>query len=179
MGLHCARMVKILVYSDQFWPAVVHPAEEKESKLILPAIIQSEIDEMKKNFSAYRPGRSLSIKNQVGMVTLAITIGERVHDLSVTPLQAAIVNQFEKSDSLSLEEIASHVGLEESTVAKRISFWVSKGILIQESETVYRCVGENEEVISQGADMNAETAEQLEQERAEAELEARYKVKYK
>ena len=60
-----SELVKILVYSDKFWPSVVHPAEEKESKLILPDQIESQIQDLKKCFSAYRPNRTLNIKKQV------------------------------------------------------------------------------------------------------------------
>jgi len=51
-----------------------------------------------------------------------------------------------------------------------------KGILINEEENVYRCVRENEEIVTRGEDVNAETPEQLEQERAQVELGVRYEV---
>ena len=65
--------VNLLIYSDQFWPSVVHPVEEKESDLILPKIISDRIDEIQKTFGSYRPRRTLSVKKQVGMVSLSIT----------------------------------------------------------------------------------------------------------
>jgi len=72
------------------------------------------------------------------VVTLSITIGKEVHDLTVTPLQAAIINQFQTADSLTLKEISEKIGLEEGIVQRRISFWISKGSLINEEENVYR-----------------------------------------
>ena len=53
------KLVTVLVYSDQFWPSVVHPAEEKEGNLILPKIIEKDIEDLKKLFSEYRPSRTL------------------------------------------------------------------------------------------------------------------------
>ena len=93
-----------------------------------------------------------------------------------TLLQASIIHLFEDSDSLNIAQIAAKIGLDEKIVEKRISFWVSKGILIGEAGNVFRCVAENEEIVATGTDLNQETAEQLEQERAQAELEARFKV---
>ena len=65
--------VNVLIYSDQFWPSVVHPVEEKESDLILPKVISDQIDEMQKTFATFRPRRNLKVKKQVGMVSLSIT----------------------------------------------------------------------------------------------------------
>ena len=50
--------------------------------------------------------------------------------------------------------------------------------MIEESEKVYRCLREGEEIVTQGADVNALSAEQLEQERVQAEIDARYKVHF-
>lgn len=78
----------------------MHPAEEKESSVKLPDKIEAEIEEMKKKFSTFRPSRSLNIKKQVGMVTLQIEIGEQVHDLEVTPVQARNQNSIKVEFSL-------------------------------------------------------------------------------
>lgn len=61
---------------------------------------------------------------------------------------------------MSLEQLSKNIGLEPAIIAKRISFWISKGFLISKSDGVYRCVGEHEEVVALGEDENAETTEQ-------------------
>ena len=77
---------------------------------------------------------------------------------------------------MSLDEISRNIGLDPAIISKRISFWISKGILISKSDGVYRCVGEDEEIVALGEDENAETSEQLEQEKRQAELAQKCQV---
>ena len=105
------RAVQVLIYSDQFWPAVVHPAEEKEKDLILPGSVRSEMEKLQKEFAAFRPGRTLNFKSQVGLVTLEITAGGKEQEFSVTPVQARACNHRLASFELTPHDINLHFRL--------------------------------------------------------------------
>ena len=67
--------------------------------------------------------------------------------------------------------IAKELNIPAESVTKRISYWVARGILKEESAGVWKTLSDGDEVIVQGQDLNEETPEQLELERKRAELE--------
>ncbi|CBY08362.1 unnamed protein product [Oikopleura dioica] len=182
-----SELLKTLIYSEQYWPDLVHPAEKKEEDLILPKEIMEEIEISQKRFTERRPKRILEYDHQIGNVTLEITVGDTTTEFSVNPTQvtlscyavfnlvkAVLVNLFAEHDSLSLEKISELVGVSEDICEKRIQFWVHRGILIKEDE-LYRCVRDDEDVVEAGPEEQMDT-EDNEQEKAKAEQEAKFQA---
>ena len=185
-----SELLKTLLYSKQYWPDVVHPAEKKEEDLILPKEILEEIEISQKRFTERRPKRILEYDHQIGNVTLEITVGDSTTEFSVNPTQvklshdgvfnlfkAVVINLFAEHDSLSLEKISELAGVPEEICEKRTQFWVHKGILIKDNEH-YRCVRDDEDVVEAGPEEQMDT-EDNEQEKAKAEQEAKFQVKSK
>jgi len=169
-----SELLKTLIYSEQYWPDVVHPAEKKEEDLILPKEILEEIEISQKRFTERRPKRILEYDHQIGNVTLEITVGDLTTEFSVNPTQAVLVNLFAEHDSLSLEKISELAGVPEEICEKRIQFWVHKGILIKDNEH-YRCVRDDEDIVEAGPEEQMDT-EDNEQEKAKAEQEAKFQA---
>ena len=72
--------------------------------------------------------------------------------------------------------IARELNIPAESVTKRISYWVARGILKENSAGVWKTLSDGDEVIAQGQDLNEETPEQLELERKRAEMEETQQV---
>ena len=130
-------MLKVLIYSKQLWPEVIHPSDEADSKIILPEEVQKQIASIKENYSSQSAYRRLDFQNQIGSVQLEIEIGSKVETVQCSPVQASIISYCQDKEQIPLREIAEAIGLEMVQVQKRISFWISRGIL-KESKGIYK-----------------------------------------
>jgi len=90
------------------------------------------------NYSQQSSYRGLNFQKQIGSVKLEIEINgsSKVETVQCSPVQAAIACYCQDKDSIPLKQLAKAIGLEMSQVQKRISFWISRGILKQSKGTI-------------------------------------------
>lgn len=78
-----------MILSSQFWPAF------KNDSLELPEDIQKEFDRFRKSYEAYKGNRTLCWRPFIGRVKLDIEIGDKTLNMTVTPVQAVIIYEFQ------------------------------------------------------------------------------------
>merc|ERR1712217_502478 len=95
-----------------------------------------------------RAKRNVHWKRTHGLVEMTVQLADRSIPVTVSPVHYAVLACFtsggENSEGadgasrrLSLQEVASELGLPEALVRKRIGFWVAKGVLREVSAGVF------------------------------------------
>lgn len=79
-----------LILSSEFWP------QFKSDTLELPADLKTIFDTYTKSYEAYKGNRTLCWRPSTGRVELEIEIGNKKLELTVSPVHAVIINEFQK-----------------------------------------------------------------------------------
>ncbi|XP_076296691.1 anaphase promoting complex subunit morula isoform X2 [Lasioglossum baleicum] len=121
-----------LILSAQFWP----PFKENW-KLELPKIVQTQLNKYVKAFETLKGNRTLCWKPHLGNVTLEIELKDRKLEINVTPIHATIILHFQDKKEWTLEELAEVMHAPATVLRRKITFWVSQGILKESSNDVF------------------------------------------
>ncbi|XP_076226853.1 anaphase promoting complex subunit morula isoform X2 [Nomia melanderi] len=121
-----------LILSAQFWP----PFKENW-KLELPKIVQNQLNKYVKAFETLKGNRTLCWKPHLGNVTLEIELKDRKLDINVTPIHATIILHFQDKKEWALEELAEVMHVPATVLRRKITFWVSQGILRESSNDIF------------------------------------------
>ncbi|EIE27163.1 hypothetical protein COCSUDRAFT_55186 [Coccomyxa subellipsoidea C-169] len=104
------------IISALFWPTV------PEEKFAVPPEVQEQLDAYAGRFFVLKTPRKLLWRPDLGAVSLTLTVGDDTLDLTVTPLQAAILMQF---------RLAHALGLSAEALRARIMFWINQGVIAE------------------------------------------------
>jgi anaphase-promoting complex subunit 2 len=115
--------VNAIILSAQFWP------QFKEDTLQLPPEVTRCLDVYTKAFEAMKGNRTLVWKNHLGFANIDLEIGEKKINLTVSPVHAAIIYQFQIKAEWTSEELAHTLSIPVSTLRRRITYWQSQGLL--------------------------------------------------
>lgn len=121
-----------LILSAQFWP----PFKENW-KLELPKVVQNQLNKYVKAFETLKGNRTLCWKPHLGNVTLEIELKDRKLEINVTPIHATIILHFQDKKEWTLEELAEAMHAPATVLRRKISFWVSQGLLKEISNDVF------------------------------------------
>lgn len=83
-----------LILSSQFWPSF------KNDTIELPEDLKKVFDCYTKSYEAYKGNRTLFWRPFIGRVELEIEVGNKKLDLSVSPIHAIIIYEFQKQSKL-------------------------------------------------------------------------------
>lgn len=84
-----------LILSSEFWP------QFKNDTLELPPDLKTVFDSYTKSYEAYKGNRTLCWRPSTGRVELEIEIGNKKLELTVSPIHAVILSEFEKQSMYS------------------------------------------------------------------------------
>ncbi|XP_020294195.1 anaphase-promoting complex subunit 2 isoform X2 [Pseudomyrmex gracilis] len=121
-----------LILSAQFWP----PFKE-DWKLKLPSIVQNQLNKYVKAFETLKGNRTLCWKPHLGNVSLEIELKDRKLDINVTPVHATIILHFQDKNEWVLQDLAEAMHAPATVLRRKITFWVSQGLLKETSNDVY------------------------------------------
>ncbi|XP_024894051.1 anaphase-promoting complex subunit 2 [Temnothorax curvispinosus] len=121
-----------LILSAQFWP----PFKE-DWKLKLPSIVQNQLNKYVKAFEALKGNRTLCWKPHLGNVSLEIELKDRKLDINVTPVHATIILHFQDKNEWTLQDLAEVMHAPATVLRRKMSFWVSQGLLKETSSDVF------------------------------------------
>ncbi|KAJ3681820.1 hypothetical protein LUZ60_014393 [Juncus effusus] len=113
------------IISSSFWPPI------QEEALKIPSSVDQLLSDYAKRFHEIKTPRKLVWKKNLGTVKLELQFEDRTMQFTVSPVHAAIVMQFQEKPSWSAKSLASEIGLPIDALNRRISFWISKGILTE------------------------------------------------
>lgn len=136
-----------IILSSEFWPTL------KEEKLELPPLICQAMEAYTHRYEKLKAMRTLSWKPHLGSVTLEVELEDRVlTNLSVSPIQAAIILHFQEKSSWMLEELSMKLGAPKELVHRKLAFWQQHGVLREEAGGRYYVVetGSTKEKIERG-----------------------------
>ena len=118
-----AATLKCMVLSEQFWPKL------KEEKIEMPAQLRQIQHEFTSSYEAFKGNRTLIWKNNLGLVTMDIEINKQVVEVSVTPIQAAVIIKFQERDTWSLLELSQSLKMCSFALRKKLAFWQTQGLI--------------------------------------------------
>ncbi|XP_014299608.2 anaphase-promoting complex subunit 2 [Microplitis demolitor] len=147
-----------LILSAQFWP----PFKE-EWKLQLPKFVQDHLDKYVKAFETLKGNRTLCWKPHLGNVHLEIELKDRKLDLNVAPIHATIIVLFQDKNEWTIEELSEAMHIPATVIRRKITFWVSQGLLKQTSTDVFHLQEES-------TTKNRSVAEIIEEEEVESAM---------
>lgn len=144
-----------LILSSQFWPSF------KNDTIELPEDLKKVFDCYTKSYEAYKGNRTLFWRPFIGRVELEIEVGNKKLDLSVSPIHAVIIYEFQKqSKSVSplltfifflniinkccvfaycvqgswrLADLSQKIQVPASVVRKKIAYWQAQGLIEETS----------------------------------------------
>ncbi|KAL5973077.1 anaphase-promoting complex subunit 2 [Asimina triloba] len=109
------------IISSNFWPLI------QAESLNVPASVDRLLSEYSKRFHEIKTPRKLLWKKNLGTVKLELQFEDRIVQFMVSPVHAAIIMQFQEKT----RNLAAAIGVPVDALNRRISFWVSKGILAE------------------------------------------------
>ena len=95
----------------------------------LPAEVTGCLDVYTKAFEAMKGNRTLVWKGHLGFANLDLEIGDKKVNLTVSPVHAAIIYQFQLKDEWTAEELAHTLSIPVSVLRRRITFWLTQGLV--------------------------------------------------
>ncbi|XP_072960553.1 anaphase-promoting complex subunit 2 isoform X2 [Typha angustifolia] len=113
------------IISANFWPPIQVEA------LVIPASVDQLLSDYAKRFHEIKTPRKLLWKKNLGTVKLELQFEDRNMQFTVAPVHAAIIMQFQEKMSWTSKNLAAAIGMPVETLNRRITFWISKGILTE------------------------------------------------
>lgn len=117
-------LLSSLILSSQFWPPF-----KSTHTLELPEDLKRVFDSYTKSYEAYKGNRTLCWRPSIGRVELEIEIGNKKLDLTVSPIHAVIINEFQKQSSWHLEDLGQKLQVPASVIRKKITYWQAQGLI--------------------------------------------------
>lgn len=111
------------IISSNFWPPI------QAESLKIPDSVDQLLCDYAKRFHEVKTPRKLLWKKTLGTVKLELQFEDRNMQFTVSPVHAAIIMQFQEQTSWTSKNLAAATGIPVDTLNRRISFWISKGIL--------------------------------------------------
>ncbi|KAK1290056.1 Anaphase-promoting complex subunit 2 [Acorus calamus] len=117
--------VDATIISSNFWPPI------QAESLNIPEPVEQLLSDYAKRFHEIKTPRKLLWKKNLGTVKLELQFEDRSLQFTVSPVHAAIIMQFQEETSWTSKNLAATIGIPVDTLHRRISFWISKGILVE------------------------------------------------
>ncbi|KAJ6322402.1 hypothetical protein OIU77_012288 [Salix suchowensis] len=118
-------MLNATILSSNFWPPI------QDEALNVPEPVNQLLTDYAKRFHEIKTPRKLLWKKNLGTVKLELQFEDRAMQLSVAPIHAAVIMQFQDQTSWTSNKLATAIGVPVDVLNRRINFWISKGILTE------------------------------------------------
>ncbi|XP_077224697.1 anaphase-promoting complex subunit 2-like [Tasmannia lanceolata] len=113
------------IISSNFWPSI------QAESLDIPRAVDQLLSDYANRFHEIKTPRKLLWMKNLGTVKLELQFEDRNVQFTVAPVHAAIIMQFQEKTSWTSKNLAAAIGVPVDTLNRRISFWISKGILTE------------------------------------------------
>jgi len=146
----CAFPVNSIILSAQFWPQF-----KAMETLQLPEPVVQSLETYTKAFEAMKGNRTLVWKTHLGFANIDLEMGEKKINLTVTPVQAAIIYHFQEKGEWTAEELSQSLKIPISTLRRRLTFWQTQGLLREFATDKYALVEEGMSDVEHGEGLAA------------------------
>ncbi|XVE91526.1 hypothetical protein REPUB_Repub01dG0017200 [Reevesia pubescens] len=113
------------IISLNFWPPI------QDEALIIPEPVDQLLSDYARRFHQIKTPRKLLWKKNLGTVKLELQFEDKAMQFTVAPVHAAIIMQFQDQTSWTSKNLAAATGIPVDVLNRRISFWISKGVLTE------------------------------------------------
>ncbi|KAF9204009.1 Anaphase-promoting complex subunit 2 [Haplosporangium sp. Z 27] len=127
-------VVSATVASRYYWPEI------EDEDLKLPKPFQQLLESYNTAFEISKPAQKLVVFPSLGVVDLELELGDRVINVKITPIHAAIIQLFEDQDTWMLSDISEKLQVPEDNLEQKIQFWLRKGVLREINRRQYQLV---------------------------------------
>ena len=119
------KALKVAIISKDFWPKA-----DEHITFQIPSHMQPTFEAFSKKYSEIKQMRTLVFNHNLGNVSIKLQFENGTFPFEVSPLHAIIISFFAYNNkSISVKEISNQLNLPVSTVRKKLSFWINKGVL--------------------------------------------------
>lgn len=115
------------IISSNFWPPI------QDEVVNIPEPVDQLLSDYAKRYHEIKTPRKLLWKKNLGTVKLELEFEDRTLQFTVTPVHASIIMQFQDQTSWTSKNLAAAIGVPVDALQRRISFWISKGIIAESS----------------------------------------------
>ncbi|XP_073050122.1 anaphase-promoting complex subunit 2 [Primulina eburnea] len=116
------------IISSNFWPPI------QDEAIKIPEPLDQLLNDYAKTYNEIKTPRKLLWKKNLGTVKLELQFEDRTLPFVVTPLHASIICLFQDQTSWTPKSLAAAVGVPEDVLSRRITFWISKGIVAESAQ---------------------------------------------
>ncbi|CAA6665214.1 unnamed protein product [Spirodela intermedia] len=113
------------IISSNSWPPI------QAESINVPVAVEELLSDYARRFHEVKAPRKLLWRKNLGVVKLELQFEDRALQFTVSPVQATIILKFQEQASWTSKNLAAAVGTPVDILNRRISFWVSKGILVE------------------------------------------------
>ncbi|XP_078498278.1 anaphase-promoting complex subunit 2 isoform X1 [Lissotriton helveticus] len=159
-----------VILSSEFWPAL------KDEKLELPHPIKEAMETYTKKYEKLKAMRTLNWKHHLGLVNLDVELADRTLSLSVSPVHAAIILNFQNQSTWTLEELSEAVKVPAASLRRKMTLWLQQGVLREEPQGTFTVIEEEqkdraEKVVLIDSDEEGDSAMASQADQKEEELQ--------
>jgi len=116
------------ILSSAFWPTLANESVDP------PSQVESLMSDYNDLFKQSKGMRSLEWLNNLGSVEVEVELDEGVtKNFNVTPAQATLLVKFQEKDDWTLNDLATSLNINKSSLRNRIAFWIGQGVIIEKS----------------------------------------------
>lgn len=130
-----------LIISRMFWPVIQSSSFHLTKKL---ETVQTKYEAA---FHHFKPDKRLRWLQEMGNVSVRLELEDRVVEVEVTPLQAAVAELFESQDRWTEADLMDRLVVGDIPVRTALAVWASHGVL-KEEDGAWRLL----EVVEEGTD---------------------------
>jgi anaphase-promoting complex subunit 2 len=142
------------IISHHFWPSLSTSTSlttNNISTLTMPGQFQKLQQTYTTQFTKFKPDKTLRFLPHLGSVTLQLQLEDREMDVTVAPLEAALIELFSQDgkETWTLDELREGVGgVDKGSVLKALLTWIDLGVVEERTgeEGVFRVI----EVVQEG-----------------------------
>ena len=116
------------IVSALFWPPFACEAPEFKP----PPTMQSMMDAYGKRYHHLKAPRQMRWKPTLGTVVVEVMRGDIEIELSVSPIEAAVLTQFQTKERWGMDELAAELGITKATLRRKTVVWVNRGLVAEE-----------------------------------------------
>ncbi|XVF43151.1 hypothetical protein PTKIN_Ptkin02bG0017400 [Pterospermum kingtungense] len=113
------------IISSNFWPPI------QDEALVIPEPVDKLLSDYATRFHEIKTPRKLLWKKNLGTVKLELQFEGKAMQFTVAPVHAVIIMQFQDQTSWTSKNLAAATGIPVDVLNRRISFWISKGVLTE------------------------------------------------
>ena len=120
------------IVSALFWP----PFSNEAPDFKLPPAMREMTDAYGKRYHHLKAPRQMNWKPTLGTVQVEVMRGEIEVEISVSPVEAALLTHFQTKERWGMEELARELGVPKAVARRKAVVWINQGLLVEEKGDV-------------------------------------------